>query len=129
MSYKIKDQGTQETLHNIYQLEAQMDSLDILGNALLTGKPTKRLLYSLAHDYGYQDIPETKALDTYTEAVGNDILEGEWNPRRHYALLCTGGPHCEVRAGRAVCYGWFGAGEVSRPIKASERRALEYLLA
>lgn len=46
-------------------------------------------------------------------------------------VLCTGGPHCEIRWPEhgtpiIVCYGWFGAGRFERELTRNEQSAIEY---
>ena len=114
---------------NKAQLEAQMESFAILGSALKAGKATRRLMDSLRNDYGYTDIdPHIDALDTYLQAVSDDVLETGTDIRgRRIIVLCTGGPHCEIVGNRVSCWGWFGDGKTYRNLKASERYAIDYL--
>jgi hypothetical protein len=115
---------------NRAQLEAQMLSFDILGHALKAGRATDRLRQSLINDYGYTNVPIDRYLDQYAQAVSDDVLDVATDIRGRLVLvLCTGGPHCEIVGNRVICYGWFGSDEVSRKLKASERRALDYLFA
>lgn len=115
---------------NREQLEAQMQPFAILGAALKTGKATKRLIASLRDDYGYDadSIVHSLALETYAQAVQDDVLEVATDLRGRLVLvLCTGGPHCEIVGNRVSCWGWFGDGKTYRNLKASERRAVEHL--
>ena len=113
---------------NKAQLESQMESFAILGSALKAGKATKRLTESLRSDYGYTDVEQSDALDTYLQAVSEDVLETATDMRgRRIIVLCTGGPHCEIVGNRVSCWGWFGDGKTYRNLKASERYAIEYL--
>lgn len=113
---------------NREQLEAQMQPFAILGAALKTGKATKRLIASLRDDYGYTDVSPGNALDTYIQAVTDDVLEVATDLRGRLVLvLCTGGPHCEIVGNRVSCWGWFGDGKTYRNLNDNERRAAEYL--
>lgn len=47
-------------------------------------------------------------------------------------VLCTGGPHCEIRWPEdsnpsIVCYGWFGAGKFERELTKREVAGIEYI--
>jgi hypothetical protein len=66
------------------------------------------------------------------EDEANGVLSIEIKRTAHI-VLCTGGPHCEIRwpedgTPSIVCYGWFGAGRYERELTTEEVTGLEYAL-
>lgn len=83
-------------------------------------------------NYGY----DAEDYDAYAEALQEEtdnILSTELD-RTIRVVLCTGGPHCEVRwvedEGNAllVCYGWFGAGKYERRLSDDEMDAMRRII-
>lgn len=110
----------EEVKDNLNQLNAQLEGFDRLG---------RMIEYQDTTNYPDRLMERIEAL-AHREAEGVLSVEAE---RRIDIVLCTGGPHCEVQwfendRMEAVCYGWFGAGEVRRPLGGDEEAGLRYAL-
>jgi hypothetical protein len=85
----------------------------------------------LAHRQ-YTEFPTRldERIDERQEREREGVLSVEVD-RTVRIVLCTGGPHCEVRWPEhgdpsIVCYGWFGAGRYERPLTNEELAGIEY---
>lgn len=103
----------EERQSNRDQLEAQLEGFGRLGRLMDWGRVT-----------AYPDRLEER-IEALAEREGEGILSFE-PMRRLDIVLCTGGPHCEVQwfegsdRLEAVCFGWFGSGEVRRVLSDEE---------
>lgn len=106
-----------ETESNRDQLEAQMEGFAGLGR--LMGWETVT---------GYPDRLAER-IERRIETEQENLLSVEIE-RTVRIVLCTGGPHCEIRWPEngnptVVCYGWFGGNRVERGLTDDEVRAVE----
>jgi hypothetical protein len=107
-----------EQFENQEQAEAQLAGLARLG--------------MLLDQQGATDFPDLleRHIEERTELERESALSLEIE-RTVRIVLCTGGPHCEIRwpergTPSIVCYGWFGAGRFERELTRNEQRAIEY---
>jgi hypothetical protein len=81
---------------------------------------------------GNTDYPDLlyRHIDERTELAQDNALSIEVD-RVVRIVLCTGGPHCEIRwpehgTASIVCYGWFGADRYERDLTPNELAGIEY---
>lgn len=98
---------------NKAQAEAQVAGLARLG--------------MLISNYRHTEFPDI--LDRHVEERRDLEIENALSvevERTVRVVLCTGGPHCEIRWDEnrskpdLICYGWFGAGEYRRTLTDEE---------
>jgi hypothetical protein len=104
-----------ELTENQQQADAQLEGFGALGRML-------------TEQWNDDRIASDELIEQAQQEEANGVLSVEVE-RTIKIVLCTGGPHCEVRWPEdsnpfIVCYGWFGAGKYERTLTDDELTGL-----
>jgi hypothetical protein len=113
----LRGKGVTMSDDNSAQLEAQMEGFAGLGKLIDWRSVTN-----------YPDRLDER-IEARVETEQENLLSVEIE-RTVRIVLCTGGPHCEIRWPEngnptVVCYGWFGSDRVERDLTDDEIAAVE----